>query len=182
MIINKNTTLFLDRDGVLNDESKKHYVTSIDEFCFLPGVLEALAMIAPIFNKIFIVTNQRVVGKQIISEMELQNIHQFMLSHIIVANGRIDKIYYCTALQDEDNSRKPNTGMALQAKSDFPEIDLVNSIMIGNNLSDMLFGKNAGMQTVFVTTTNPPFILPHQCIDFQFSNLLQAAQFMQQIK
>jgi D-glycero-D-manno-heptose 1,7-bisphosphate phosphatase len=182
MIINKNTTLFLDRDGILNEELPMDYVKTWEEFVIYPYTLEALQLLSKIFNKIFIVTNQKGIGKKIMSVDDLNLIHFKMLQLINNAGGRIDKIYYCDALENDHPCRKPNPGMALQAKSDFPDIDLQNAFMVGNNISDMLFGKNAGMQTIFVTTTNPPYTLPHNSIDFQFSNLLQTAQYMQKIK
>ncbi|WP_298412301.1 HAD hydrolase-like protein, partial [Hydrotalea sp.] len=71
--------------------------------------------------------------------------------------------------------RKPAPGMAFQAKASNPEIDLAKSIMIGNKLTDMGFGKNAGMFTIFVATTNPETPFPHPLIDARFDNLLLAA-------
>ncbi len=180
--LDKNGALFLDRDGVINDESKKHYVTTIEEFEFLPGVLEAIASFSKIFNKIFIATNQRVVGKQIINENDLLSIHNYMLQHIYKSGGIIHKIYYAKGIDDTDINRKPNTGMALQAKNDFPEIDLSKSIMVGNSMSDMEFGKNAGMQTIFIASTKERPIMPHPLVDFYFNNLLDAANYMQQFK
>ncbi len=61
--------------------------------------------------------------------------------------------------------------MALQAKTDFPEIDFSKSIMIGNRLSDMAFGKNAGMNTIFVATTHPETSFPNPLIDLRFEDL-----------
>jgi D-glycero-D-manno-heptose 1,7-bisphosphate phosphatase len=180
MKIQPNSALFLDRDGVINDETKQHYVTSWAQFEFLEGSLEAIALFSTIFNKIFIATNQRVVGKQIITQQELEAIHDNMLTTVTKAHGRIDKIYYCTAVNDDDSNRKPNTGMALQAKNDFPEINFAQSIMIGNSLGDMEFGKKMGMNTIFIRSSKRDFALPHELIDYKFSNLLAAAQFIQQ--
>ena len=66
--------------------------------------------------------------------------------------------------------------MALQAVADFPEIDLKKSLMVGNNMSDMLFGRNAGMKTVFLKTTDPDRELPHDLIDLHFNNLDEFAR------
>ncbi len=182
MIINNCTTLFLDRDGVINEERPNDYVKNWDEFILYPYTLEALTILAKIFNKIFIVTNQKGIGKKLMTFDDLNLIHNKMLEVINNANGRIDHIYFCDAVENDHPCRKPNAGMAFQAKLDYPEIDLTNSIMVGNNISDMQFGKNAGMKTIFVTTTNLPFTLPHNAIDVQLENLLQVAQYMQQIK
>jgi histidinol-phosphate phosphatase family protein len=182
MIINSNTTLFLDRDGVLNEELPMDYVKKWEEFVFYPYTLEALKILSSIFNKIFIVTNQKGVGRQLMTEEDLHTIHKKMLSIITDSGGRVDKIYYCTALSNDAPCRKPNAGMAFKAKEDFPIIDLTNSVMVGNNMSDIQFGKNAGMQTILVNTTKPPYIMPNNWIDVQLPNLLEVAQYMQRLQ
>ncbi len=177
--INENTTLFIDRDGVINDESKRHYVKSIDEFEFLPNVKEAFAIFAQQFNRILIVTNQRVVGRQIISENDLNAIHDYMRTELETVGGRVDDIFYCTAVEEQADCRKPNVGMALQAKEKFKEIDFVNSIMIGNTMSDMEFGKKMNMFTCFIASTKPKPDLPNAAIDLYFNNLLDVAKQLQ---
>ena len=145
-------SLFLDRDGVINRQIIGGYVTKLEEFEFLPNVLEALVLLAKKFDRIIIVTNQQGIGKGIFSEADLEKIHQYMLAKITNAGGRIDKIYVSPHLESENSpNRKPNIGMALQAKRDFPEIDFSRSIMAGDSLIDMQFGKNAGMKTIFLS-------------------------------
>jgi histidinol-phosphate phosphatase family protein len=172
----KEWTLFLDRDGVVNKEIVGSYVTTPAEFEFCPGVPEALASLSEIFGKIIIVTNQRGVGRGLMSLDTLREIHHQMRETIEAAGGRIDKIYVATAVDNDDHNRKPNVGMALQAKEDFPQIDFRKSIVVGNSLSDMEFGKKLAMHTVFVTTKHGPYELPHDLIDVQFSSLQQWTQ------
>jgi len=74
-------------------------------------------------------------------------------------------------VEDTDHNRKPNTGMALQAREDFPEIDFRHSVMVGNSLSDMEFGKRLAMHTVFLTTKHAPYELPNDLIDEQYDSL-----------
>jgi D-glycero-D-manno-heptose 1,7-bisphosphate phosphatase len=164
-------TLFLDRDGVINKEQEGTYVTRWEEFEFLPGVLDGLANIRPYFDKIIIVTNQRGVGKGIMSVETLKDIHAKMRTSFEEAGVQIDKVYSAIALASDDTNRKPNTGMALQAKEDFDSIDFKKSVMVGNNLSDMEFGKRMGMKTVFLTTTKGKMPLPHELIDMQCNSL-----------
>jgi D-glycero-D-manno-heptose 1,7-bisphosphate phosphatase len=164
-------TLFLDRDGVINKEQEGTYVTRWEEFEFLPGVLDGLANIRPYFDKIIIVTNQRGVGKGIMSVETLKDIHAKMRTCFEEAGVQIDKVYSAIALASDDANRKPNTGMALQAKEDFDSIDFKKSVMVGNNLSDMEFGKRMGMKTVFLTTTKGKMPLPHELIDMQCDSL-----------
>ncbi|MFV0471062.1 MAG: D-glycero-alpha-D-manno-heptose-1,7-bisphosphate 7-phosphatase [Paludibacteraceae bacterium] len=150
--INNDSALFLDRDGVINRQIVDGYVVGVEGFKFLPGVLSALARLSKKFRYIFIVTNQQGVGKGIFSEKDLENIHQFMTKKIEKNSGRIDKIYVCTALEKENSEyRKPNTGMGRLALNDFPQIDLKTSIMVGDSLTDLIFGSKLGMKTVYVT-------------------------------
>lgn len=138
-------TLFLDRDGVINQQRPHDYVKTTREFIFIDGALEALRLLAPLFKHIIIVTNQRGVGKGIMTRKDLEEIHAYMMNEVSGQGGRIDKIYVCTDTSDYSKNRKPNTGMALQAKDDFPDIDFTKSIMAGDSISDMQFAQNAGI-------------------------------------
>ena len=138
-------TLFLDRDGIINRLRPGDYVKSWDEFEFLPGALNALTKCNAMFRRILVVTNQRGVGKGIMSLDDLNRIHDRMIEEIERHGGRIDHIYFCTALSPDDPNRKPQTGMAQQARIDFPDIDFARSLMIGDSESDRQFARNAGM-------------------------------------
>jgi histidinol-phosphate phosphatase family protein len=177
--IDKSWTLFLDRDGVINHEKKAHYILNWNEFKFYDGAKEALKIFAEIFGTIVMVTNQRGIGKGLMTEKDLGEIHDQMLSEITSASGRIDKIYYCSSLDNDCMDRKPNPGMAHQAKKDFPNMDFEKSIIIGNKLSDMQFGRNAGMYTIYVATTNPEVEFPHPLIDLRFNDLQSVATHFQ---
>lgn len=169
--IDKTWTLFLDRDGVINKEIVGTYVTTTAEFEFCEGATEAIQTATELFGRIIIVTNQRGVGRGIMTTGHLREIHNEMEAVIASAGGRIDRIYACTAVSDDDHNRKPNPGMAMQAREDFPEIDFKKSIMVGNSISDMEFGKRLGMHTVFVTTKIAAVALPHDLIDEQYPTL-----------
>ena len=106
---------------------------------------------------------------------DLLDIHAKMKTEIENAGGRIDGIYFCTVPDAKHPDRKPNPGMAYHAFNDFPEINFSKSIMVGNNLSDMLFGKNAGMYTIFIATTNPDKPFPHPDIDDSYNSLQEFA-------
>lgn len=150
-IINKDWTLFLDRDGVINVRIIDGYVTKIEEFEFLPNVIEALKIFKDKFKYIIVATNQQGVGKGIMKFEDVETVHQFMVKQVAENGGKIDKVYFCPQLKSEpDNYRKPSPKMAYFAKNDFPDIDLSKSIMIGDMNSDVEFGKNAGMKTIFI--------------------------------
>lgn len=173
--IDKSWTLFLDRDGVINHEKHMEYVLRYLEFQFYDGVKEALKNLSQIFGRMIIVTNQRGVERELMTEQDLLDIHREMLAEIRAAGGEIDAIFYCTSLDDDHPNRKPQPGMAYLAKESYPDIDFSRSVMIGNNLSDMQFGKNAGMFTVFVKTTSPDLPLPDPLIDLAYDGLPEFA-------
>lgn len=168
--IDNNWTLFLDRDGVINDD-KSPYTLNADQFEFYEGVPEAIAQLGRIFRHIFIVTNQRGVGRNLMTETDLHGIHEKLLTGVTGAGGHIDKIYYCTAVDNEDPNRKPNPGMALTAMREHPAVRPEHSIIVGNNISDMQFGKNAGLHTVLLHTTGTRVDEPHPLVDMQFNTL-----------
>lgn len=174
--IDKSWTLFLDRDGVINHDKDNDYIYNWGEFLFYDDNLAALATVSNHFNRIIIVTNQKGVGRGLMSVEDLADIHDNMVAAIQKAGGHIDKIYYCPDLADDSPNRKPNAGMAFQAKQDFPEIDFSKSIIVGNRISDMGFGRNAGMHTVFVATTHPETAFPDPLIDLRFESLASFAK------
>jgi histidinol-phosphate phosphatase family protein len=177
--INKTWTLFLDRDGVINHEKYQDYVYHYDEFHFYEGVPEAMKILAERFGHIILTTNQRGIGKGLMTEEDLLDIHTKMIADLQAAAGRIDHIYYCTSVDNDHPHRKPNPGMVIQAQTDFPDIDLKKSLIVGNNMSDMEFGRNAGIYTVFVKTTHPEQVIPHPAIDLAFDSLPDFAKALQ---
>lgn len=171
IIPNRNWTLFLDRDGVINIEKKDDYIHHWDEFKFYDGVVDAIAELSMIFGKTIIVTNQKGIGKGVTKEEDVRTIHDNLLQAVMIAGGKIDAIFFCPDTDNNSPNRKPNPGMAFQAKEAFPSINFSKSLMVGNNLSDMEFGRNAGMYTAFVRTTQPELILPDRMADIDVDDL-----------
>ena len=171
-------TLFLDRDGVINKKIEGDYVKDWNQFVFCDGVLIALKKLAEVFFRIIIVTNQRGIGKKIMTVEQLNEIHQKMLDQIFLIGGKIDKIYYCPNKLDSATCRKPNIGMGLNAKLDFPEIDFSKSIMVGDSISDMEFGKKLRMKSVFISSENRSALNSERNLEFdlRFNSLLDFAQ------
>lgn len=148
-LVDSSWTLFLDRDGVINVRKVGDYIKSVDEFKFLPGVLHAISKFSHLFGRIIVVTNQQGISKGLMTERNLDEIHRYMSFEVEKRGGRIDKIYFAPQLSKENSiMRKPNIGMGLKAKEDFPEIDFQKSIMIGDSDSDIAFGQALGMITV----------------------------------
>jgi histidinol-phosphate phosphatase family protein len=174
--IDRSWALFLDRDGVINYENPGNYVRNRGEFRFYPNAPENIVYFNSRFQRVFLATNQRGISRGLMTLQDLEGIHARMQESIDQKGGYIDRIYYCIDMHSDSPCRKPNAGMALRAAEDFPDISLSKSIMVGNNISDMGFGRNAGMATVFLTTTSPGMVFPHEWIDLHFGNLDEFAQ------
>lgn len=173
--IDNSWTLFLDRDGVINHEKHEDYIHNWDEFYFYDGAKEAIAVFAKKFKHIVVVTNQRGIGKGLTRLKDVELIHKNMTAEIKHAGGRIDAVYFCPDVDDSSPNRKPNPGMGLQAIKKFPGIDLSKTIMIGNTSSDMQFGRNLGVKTIFLPTTRPEVDLNDDRIDAVYASLIDFA-------
>jgi D-glycero-D-manno-heptose 1,7-bisphosphate phosphatase len=163
LAINPTWTLFLDRDGVINQKIEADYVRNPTQFVFIKNATKAIAAFSQVFGRIVVVTNQQGIGKGIMSEQDLQAIHEKMLQGVKKAGGKIDNIYFSPHLTSENSPmRKPNTGMALQAQHDFPEIDFQKSVMVGDSPSDMEFGARLGMKTVLIAPQKTVLLVDYQ--------------------
>lgn len=138
-------TLLLDRDGLVNQLRPGDYVKSWDEFVFRPEFLKAIPEWTRRFRHIFLVTNQRGVGKGLMSREDLDDIHERMLRKICQVGGSIEAIYCCTATDEGDPRRKPQTGMWQEILRDHPDVRPETAVMVGDSDSDMQFARNAGI-------------------------------------
>lgn len=172
--ISRDWTLFLDRDGTINKEMVEGYVLNWGQFIFNDGSLQAIKKLSYLFGHTLIVTNQRPIAINLMTEDELNKLHESMMSTIRVTGGNIDKIYFCPHDRDEGcDCRKPNTGMAHQAKYDYPDIDFKRSVIVGNTDRDINFGGALGMLTILISENEP-----EQDIDpsYRFGSLLEFAE------
>ncbi len=144
--------LFLDRDGVII-ENRDHYVRSWSDVEFLAGSLAALAAMRSHPYAIVIVTNQSAVGRGIISLAEANTINARVVAEIEKSGGRVDGVFICPhAPADACQCRKPMPGLLLQAAQAL-DLDLARSVMVGDAISDLLAGQNAGIQRLFLVRT-----------------------------
>jgi histidinol-phosphate phosphatase family protein len=152
--VDTSWTLFLDRDGVINERNFEGYITSPDHFVFKNGVFDALIIFNTFFNKKILVTNQQGVAKGIMTECNLKEVHGYMEQELKTKlDFEFDATFTATNLKGSGNDRrKPNKAMALEAKELFPNIDFNKSIMIGDTDGDIKFGTNLGMKTVLVSS------------------------------
>lgn len=149
--------LFLDRDGVINEETG--YVHKIEECKFIPGVFEALQLAQKAGYKLIIITNQAGIAKQKFKEEHHHQLMAWMKEQFAADHISIDGEYYCPhhpqavveQYRKECDCRKPQPGMILQAAQE-RNIDVTKSIVIGDKTSDILAGKKAGCKTILVRT------------------------------
>lgn len=144
VLASKAEALFLDRDGVLNRLLEGSYVKSWADWQWIPGILEELPKWAAKFKHIVLVTNQRGVGKGLMTDADLARIHARMMQELLEAGGKIDLILTCTAVSDDDPRRKPNPGMFREACALFP-LAPQRCVMVGDSDSDAAFARNCGM-------------------------------------
>jgi len=144
-------TIFVDRDGVLNEKMPEgSYVRAWSDFRVLPGVPEAVARLNRAGIRVIVVSNQRGIALGLYSEADVAAIHA-NLQDVLKADGaHVDAFYICPHDKEQCNCRKPLPGMFEQAQRDFPDINASTSAIIGDSLSDIEFGKRLGMRTVFI--------------------------------
>jgi len=154
--IDHTWSLFLDRDGVINERVFGGYITTVDDFKFISGTLDAINRLSNYFHLTFVVTNQQGIAKGLMTERNLLEIHTYMCNKILQNGGRITKCYFAPNLKNAiDNMRKPGPVMAELAQMEYPEVEFKRCVMVGDTDSDILFGKNIGMKTVRIKTEEP---------------------------
>lgn len=145
----KRLSIFLDRDGIINQHVPNDYVKSIDEFQFRSDYLNEIKFLTESSNYIVVVTNQQGVGKKLMTLKALQEIHEFMIQKTKSEGGKIDAVYYCPHLKEQNcDCRKPKTGMIDQAFLDFPALCNDVVLLIGDSPSDIEAARNAGLISV----------------------------------
>lgn len=145
----KNKALFLDRDGVINVD--KHHVYKIEDCEFIDGIFDKCRQAKSKGYKLIVVTNQAGIAKGIYTEEDYFKFRDYVHAEFEKQGCPIDAEYYCPyhiegfgKYKKDSEDRKPNPGMILKAAKDF-NIDLSQSILIGDKESDIEAGKRAGV-------------------------------------
>ena len=156
---NPRKAIFLDRDGTINENMDIH--PSVENFCLLPGAADAIRKINETHYLAVVVTNQPMIAKGFLTFPELEKIHKKMETLLGNERAYLDRIYFCPhhpekgfagelpVLKVDCDCRKPKPGMLLQAARDL-NIDLSNSWMIGDSLSDIEAGRRAGCNAILL--------------------------------
>jgi D-glycero-D-manno-heptose 1,7-bisphosphate phosphatase len=153
----KNKAVFLDRDGTINEEVQ--YLSDLKKFRLLPKVAPAIKLLNDHGFKVIVITNQAGVARGYFGEDKVEEINEEMKRQLREKDAHLDGMYYCPHHPTEGMGkykkdcwcRKPNPGMLKKAVKDF-DLDLSKSYVIGDQLTDVKLGNNAGCQTVLVLT------------------------------
>lgn len=131
-------TVFLDRDGVLNQKAPEgSYVLSSAELKMLPGAPEAVARLSKAGLRIVIVTNQQAIGRQMLTVSDLDLIHEAVLGAIAEEGGVVHQVMVCPHLAGTCCCRKPDIGLFAEAARRDPGINFANSFVVGDSATDM---------------------------------------------
>ncbi len=153
----KNSAIFLDRDGTINDEVG--YLDSADKLRIIPAAFKAVRLINSSGMKAVVITNQAGVAKGLFTEEFVREINEQIQSALLAQGALIDRFYFCPHHPTEGidpyrlicNCRKPEPGLLLQAAVDL-NIDLARSYVIGDRLRDVETAHRAGAKGVLVMT------------------------------
>lgn len=143
--------VLLDRDGVINRD-RSDSVKSLDEFEMLEGSAQAIARLNAAGVKVAVVTNQSVVGKGLISQQQLDQIHSYMQDALATSGAHIDALYVCTDHPDvPTHRRKPAPGMIEEALVEFA-VEACSTPVVGDALRDLQAAEAAGCPHYLVQT------------------------------
>lgn len=147
-----NKALFLDRDGVINIDYG--YVHKKEDFHFIDGIFDLVRHANKTDYLVIVITNQAGIGRGFFSEKVFIELTSWMKNIFINHNAWVDEVYYCCShpqhgigkYHREDNRRKPSPGMILEAKKQY-NINLLKSVLVGDNFTDIDAGSKAGVGT-----------------------------------
>jgi D-glycero-D-manno-heptose 1,7-bisphosphate phosphatase len=154
--------LFLDRDGVINEE--KNYVYRIADFEFMDGIFELLAHAQSLNYILIVITNQAGIARGYYTEKDFNKLNDWMVEKFSAKGIIINQVYYCPyhpthglgEYKKDSEFRKPGPGMILQAEKEL-HLNLAQSVLIGDKESDIEAGLKAGVgQTVLLKSDRYP--------------------------
>lgn len=152
----KNKFIIFDRDGVINIE--KHFLHKIEDFEYENTVIESLLKLGEMGYKFIIITNQSGIGKGYYSESDYKKLENFIMKDLESKGIIIEKTFFCPhhpegigQYQKDCDCRKPKTGNFLKAINEF-NIDIENSYMIGDRVTDLIPANKLGFKTVLIKT------------------------------
>lgn len=149
-----NKALFLDRDGVINVDHD--YVYKPEDFEFIDGIFELCRYYQNLGFVIFVITNQSGISRGFYSEKDFEALTSWMIREFAKNGVEIKKVYHCPhhpEFSGDCSCRKPHPGMLLQAQKEY-DIDLENSVLVGDKERDIEAGLNAGLSETYLFESN----------------------------
>lgn len=165
----KSRAVFFDRDGTLIEHV--HYLNQPEQVRLIPGAGPALRDIADLGYKRIVVTNQAAVAKGLLTIKELQAIQTEFARQLAADGTYLDGWYFCPVAGSSDREsiehpdRKPGPGMLWKAAADH-DIDISRSFMVGDMISDVLAGKNAGCAASILVGERSLDLARHPAVDY----------------
>ncbi len=142
--------VFFDRDGVINEKPAAHeYVRNWSEFRFLPNIVDWIRSFKALGYLAIVVSNQRGVARGAMTAEDVEDIHRHMTAELARQGAALDDIYYCPHEEGSCNCRKPLPGMVIEAQKKW-DIDLTDSLLIGDSDSDEQLAANCGLRFIKV--------------------------------
>jgi D-glycero-D-manno-heptose 1,7-bisphosphate phosphatase len=141
-------TVFLDRDGTINVKAPEgDYVKGWSEFEFLPGARDAIVRLADAGVRVIVVTNQRGIALGRMTREDVEGIHSRLRAEV---GDAIAAIYYCPHDRASCDCRKPGTGMFMQARAEFPDLEFQRSTVIGDARGDVEAARAIGARPILI--------------------------------
>lgn len=189
MSMSASKAFFFDRDGIVNQRIMNGYVTDIEDFILIPDVVPLFRFVKEQGYLAILVTNQQGVGKGLMSESDLQRIHERMQTLLLNSTGfQFDDIYAATEIDisryrtccgeefcPSTIRRKPSPAMLLEARDRW-NINFSGSWMIGDSISDAEAGRAAGVRTILIGDYTAV-----EVADYMYPSLAQALQFLPEL-
>jgi D-glycero-D-manno-heptose 1,7-bisphosphate phosphatase len=181
--LGKIRTVFLDRDGVINEKAPEgEYIRSAAEFHLLPGVPQSIARLNQAGLRTVVVSNQRGIAAGLYTAADVEAIHEVMQEKLAGHGARLDAVLICPHDKEQCQCRKPLPGMFQQAVKAFPEIKAAESVMIGDAFVDIEFGRRLGMPTILIEGApelhKPDLVDAIRLADWRVSSLPEAVDLL----
>ncbi|MGE5400656.1 MAG: D-glycero-alpha-D-manno-heptose-1,7-bisphosphate 7-phosphatase [Ignavibacteriales bacterium] len=180
-----NSAVFFDRDGTLNIDPG--YLGDPEQVRLFPGVSEAISKLKEKNFKIIVISNQSGIARGLFTANEVEAVNLRINELLKTDNASVDAFYYCPYhpdfnTEEECKCRKPSPMLVLKAASDL-NIDLSSSYFVGDMLSDIECGKNAGLKTILLKNTLneeqiSSMLVEDRSPDFIAENLIEASKFI----
>ncbi|MBN2164872.1 MAG: HAD family hydrolase [Marinilabiliaceae bacterium] len=154
-----NKAVFIDRDGVINNDTGHYYIYKVDDFRINKGIYEGLKILSDAGFKLILVTNQAGIAKGEYTHEDVFKVHSYLKDELKRHNIYLTDIFYCPHHDSVSvcNCRKPKPGMILEALKKY-DIDPSQSFLIGDSLRDIEAGNSAGLKQCFKIDSNSSIV------------------------